>query len=119
MQRVLRGRTDLLISDLVITELVSSFSRHRREGRLTPAAAAELTQTLYAAVESGDFVHLDLGPEVHREAERLLLGLESTALCASDALHLTLAATAGAVSVLTFDEKLAAAARQIGLDVPT
>jgi|PersoiStandDraft_1058852.scaffolds.fasta_scaffold27108_2 predicted nucleic acid-binding protein len=118
VQQALRGRTDLLISDLVITELVSSFARHRREGRLTSSAAAELTQTLYSSVESGDFNHLDLGPEIHREAERLLLGLESTQLRASDALHLALAATAGAGSVLTFDDKLGAAARQVGLEVP-
>jgi predicted nucleic acid-binding protein len=103
----------------VITELVSAFARHRREGKLTSAAAAELTQTLYAAVESGDFSHLDLGPEVHREAERLLLGLESNPLRAADALHLALAATAAAGCVLTFDQKLAFAARRIGLDVPT
>ncbi|MGH9443245.1 MAG: type II toxin-antitoxin system VapC family toxin [Thermoanaerobaculia bacterium] len=118
VQQALRGRTDLLISDLVITELVSSFSRHRREGRLASAQAAALTQTLYSSVESGDYNHLDLGPEIHREAERLLLGLESTPLRASDALHLALAATAGAGTVLTFDVKLGSAARQVGLDVP-
>jgi predicted nucleic acid-binding protein len=118
IQTALRGRTDLLISDLVITELVSSFARHRRDGRLTSQSAAELTQTLYESVESGDYNHLDLGPAIHREAERLLLALESIPLRASDALHLALAATAGAGTVLTFDAKLTAAARQVGLDVP-
>jgi predicted nucleic acid-binding protein len=53
--------------------------------------------------------------EVHRRAEQLLLNLVETPLRAADALHLALAISARAASVASFDARLGAAARAIGL----
>ena len=58
---------------------------------------------------------VDLSPGVHREAERLLLALEAIPLRAADALHVALALAAGAATVVTFDARLAAASRAVGL----
>ena len=55
---------------------------------------------------------LDLTPESHREAERLLLAAKRTTLPlrAADALHLALAIQAGARGIVTFDLRMARAA---------
>ena len=47
----------------------------------------------------------------------LLLTLTTTPLRAADALHLALALSARAASMATFDTRLAAAARAVGLTV--
>jgi predicted nucleic acid-binding protein len=61
-------------------------------------------------------------PEVHREAERLLLAFDGIAVRATDALHLAVASLAGAAAIVTYDPKLAGAGVRIGMnglpDVP-
>ena len=51
----------------------------------------------------------------HREAERLLLVVQTVPLRAADALHLALAIAGDAASIVTFDRRLADAARSVGL----
>ena len=115
LDRALEGRTDLLLSDLAVTEVVSAFARRTREGSVPPEAAARLRSTLLQDLESAVFERVELLPSVHREAEHLLLGLRSPALRAADALHLALAAERRAGAIVTFDERMAEAAARVGM----
>ena len=115
LNQALRRRRDLIVSDLAVTEIASAFARRRRQGLLHTHAAARLHRAILAHMESGVFRRVDMIPEVHREAERLLLSLESVPLRAADSLHLALAIAAGAGAIVTFDQRLAEAARRIGL----
>ena len=110
----LRGRSDLLISELVITEVLSTIARKRREGKCSAVLASEIRDLLLAHVDSGYYGRLHLDPVVHREAERLLL-LESIALRTLDALHVALALSAPATHIITYDNRLRAAAQHAGL----
>jgi predicted nucleic acid-binding protein len=116
LDAAIRGRTDLLISDLAITEIVSAISRRRREGMLPASSCARLHRKILANIEGGLYFKNDLTPEAHREAERLLLAIDDIALCAADALHLALASLSGAAAIVTYDLRLAAAATRIGLN---
>ncbi|MGH7709104.1 MAG: type II toxin-antitoxin system VapC family toxin [Vulcanimicrobiaceae bacterium] len=115
LNSALRGRRDALISDLAITEIVSSLARRFREGGVARDAIGRLHSELLGHVESGFYRRIDLTPEVHREAERLLRSLDGVALRAADALHLSLALSAGSRSLVTFDRRLAEATRAVGL----
>src|SRR5258706_2713406 len=109
------GRRDLALSDLAITECVSALARRVREGTAPQELASHLYHAILDHLEDGRFERLDFTPEVHREAERLLLtGLP---LRASDRLHLASATLAGAEAIYTYDRRLAAAARNLGLEV--
>ena len=57
-----------------------------------------------------------LTASIHREAERLLMTLGSRVpLRAADGLHLALAVTARARTLVTFDRRMATAARAMGM----
>lgn len=111
----LRGRRDLMISDLAITEVVSAIARARREGLVSSEDAAKVHALILQQVDVGVVQRIDLAPDTHRAAERFLLSIDLIPLRAADALHLALAVTAGAAALVTFDRRLAAAARTIGL----
>jgi predicted nucleic acid-binding protein len=113
----LRGRRDLLMSELAITEVLSAVARKRREGILSASQAFEIRDAILADAGSGSFNRLDLGPLVHREAERLLLNVESVALRTLDALHVALALQASATYIVTYDARMGAAALHAGLKV--
>ncbi len=115
LNRSLRGRSDLLVSDLAITEIVSSLARRRREGALEASIAGRLHRAILGHTEKGVYRRVELLPATHREAERLLLAVDSVPLRAADALHLALAVSADAACVLTYDRRLADAARSVGL----
>ena len=116
LDAAIQGRSDLMVSDLAITEIVSAISRRRREGILPAVSCARLHRQILADIEGGLYVKNDLMPEVHREAERLLLAIDDIALRAADALHLALASLAGAAAIVTYDQRLAEAAIKIGLN---
>jgi predicted nucleic acid-binding protein len=113
----LRGRRDLLISELTITEVLSAVARKRREGMLDVSQASEIRNAILADADSGSFSRLDLSPLVHREAERLLLHVESAALRTLDALHVALAQQGSAATIATYDARMRAAASHAGLRV--
>ena len=115
VQATLKGREDLFISDLVITEVISSAARRAREGDVSRDLLEALAQVLLDAMGDRVFRRLDLTAEVHREAERLILALPFP-LRAADALHLALAAESGCRTVLTFDARLSRASTFVGLD---
>jgi predicted nucleic acid-binding protein len=75
-----------------------------------------LHRKILADIESGLYIKNDLMPEVHREAERLLMAIDDVALRAADALHLALASLSGASAIVTYDLRLAKAAIRIGLN---
>lgn len=101
------GATDVVISDLALTEMASALGRRTREGLLTPAEARRLLG------EAGRLARAcrraELTPPTHRRAERLLLTAGS-ALRSLDALHVSLAIDAGASTIVTYDSRLALAA---------
>ena len=117
LDEFLRGRQDLMISELAITEVVSAVARRRREGSLSAKQANEIRNALLSDATSGSFQRLDLNPSVHREAERMLLSTESVPLRTLDALHIALALSGAATRIVTFDTRMADAAALYGLGV--
>ncbi len=122
LELALFGRRDLQVSNLAVTEVISAAARRRREGLLTSEQLSRVHSALLDDVSNeGAFLRLDLEPSVHREAERLLVrgatDEGAPGLRAADALHLALAVTAAARTLVTFDQRLAQAARMAGLHV--
>jgi predicted nucleic acid-binding protein len=117
LDEFLRGRQDLIISELVITEVISAVARRKREGSLSAAQANEIRNAVLSDAGSGSFQRLDLNPSVHREAERMLFSTESVPLRTLDALHIALALSGAATRVITFDAHMANAAALHGLHV--
>lgn len=117
LNRVVAGRRDALVSDLVVTEIVSSLCRRRREGTVSRQIVDRVRREILSHLDGGVYARVELVPAVHREAERLLASIDQVALRAADALHLALALSGGAATVLTFDRRLADAARASGLGV--
>lgn len=115
LESALVGRRDLIVSDLAVTELVSAIARRGREGQLSTLHAQRLYARLVRDVTAAEYRRAELTLAVHREAERLLMGLgRRVALRASDALHLAQAAVLGARVVITFDKQMKAAAQALG-----
>jgi len=117
LNRMLKGRRDLLVSDLAVTEVASSLARRRREGAIETAAVVRLYRALLAHLEDQVFRRIELIPGTHREAEKLLLSLGAVPLRSADALHLALAMADDAACVVTYDARLSDAARAVGLQV--
>jgi uncharacterized protein len=109
------GREDLLVSDLTVTEIVSALSRRVRQGAIPPVAARRVQRVILERLDEGLYQRVELTRDVHRRAEHLLLSLSATPLRAADALHLALATSGRAASIASFDARLLAAARAIGL----
>ena len=107
----------MVVSDLAVTEIMSSLCRRRREGSLTTSVVTRLHHALLGHIEAGVYRRCELIPAAHREAERLLISSGTVPLRALDALHLALALGAEAASLLTWDRRLGVAARAVGLDV--
>lgn len=115
LNRILEGRRDVLVSDLAVTEVVSALARRLRDGGLKAEAARRMQDAIIAALDDGVYRRLELTRDVHRRAEQLLVTLTRTPLRAADALHLALAASARAATMASFDVRLSAAARAVGL----
>jgi uncharacterized protein len=110
----LAGLTDVVVSDLALTEMASAPGRRPREQRLT----REEAQRLYREATKLHAVshQAELTPPIHRRAEPLMLSL-TIPLRALDALHLATALDAEAATVVTFDPRLRVAAASQGLFV--
>ena len=113
--RTVEGRNDLLVSDLVITEIVSGLARRVRQGTVTQETARRVQHDIVGRLDDGVYRRVELTRDVHRQAEHLLLSLTATPLRAGDALHLAMATSARAASLASFDGRLRAAARSVGL----
>jgi hypothetical protein len=115
LEVALQGRSDLVISDLVITEIISALSRRRREGSIRAEIVRRVHNAVLRDVEAGYYRRTDLYPAMHREAERILMTSGDVPLRAADALHLALARASRAETVVTYDLRMAAGAKQLGL----
>ena len=62
LDALLRGRRDLLISELAITEVLSAVARKRREGMLTAAQTFEIRDAVLGDADSGSFHRSRLEP---------------------------------------------------------
>ena len=113
--RAIEGRDDLVVSDLAVTETASALARRVRQGAITPNDARRVQRTIIESLDGAPYQRVELTREVHRRAEHFLLTLVDTPLRAADALHLALATSARAASLASFDVRLGAAARAIGL----
>jgi predicted nucleic acid-binding protein len=109
------GRTDLFVSDLAVTEVVSALARRVRQGAGGRDDVRRVQRAIVGALDGGTYQRVELTREVHRRAEHFLLTSTDTPLRAADALHLALAVSAGAASMASFDTRLGAAARSVGL----
>jgi predicted nucleic acid-binding protein len=110
----LAGLTEVIVSDLTLTEVASALGRRTREQRLTREQAGRLYRE--AVKLQGGSRPAELTPPVHRRAERLLLSLPMP-LRTLDALNLASALDAEAATVVTFDPHLRDAAVSQGLFV--
>jgi predicted nucleic acid-binding protein len=117
LNRLLAGRRDLVASDLAVTEFVSSLARRQRDGMLSAAVVQRAQRALLDHLDGGVFQRAELTPDCHRVAERLLIQLMQLTLRAADALHLALTAACDCATMLTYDLRLAKAAKAIGLTV--
>ena len=113
--RTVEGRDDLLVSDLAVTEIASALSRRLRQRALTREVARRVQHAIVGRLDDGVYHRVELTRDVHRRAEHFLLSLTATPLRAADALHLALATSARAASMASFDMRLGAAARAVGL----
>ena len=109
----LRGRRDLTVSDLAVTELLAALTG-RRLAKGAARVAEAVRSALLGDLDSGIYRRAEIAPATHRAAERLLVSV-TPPLRAGDALHLALAMTAGVASFLTHDRRRAEAARSLGL----
>ena len=114
LNQALAGLTDVIVSDLALTEVASALGRRTRERRITRAQAQRLYRE--ASKLRGACRQAELTPPIHRRAERLMLSLP-VPLRALDALHLATALDAEAATVVTFDQHLREAAGSQGLFV--
>jgi predicted nucleic acid-binding protein len=116
LDKAVCGRRDLIVSDLAVTEIVSAISRRRREGTLSSQSGGRLHRKILSDIADGLYVKNELLPDVHREAERLLMAIDTVALRSADALHLALASMSGASAIVTYDLRMAEAAIRVGLN---
>jgi predicted nucleic acid-binding protein len=114
LNQALAGLTDVIVSDLALTEMASALGRRTREQLLTRAEARRLYSE--ASKLHASSLRAELTPPIHRRAERLMLSL-AIPLRALDALHLATALDAEAATVVTFDPRLREAAASQGLFV--
>jgi uncharacterized protein len=114
LNQALAGLTDVIVSDLALTEMASALGRRTRERRLTREEAKRLYREASKLLASSQ--HAELTPPIHRRAERLMLSLP-VPVRALDALHLATALDAEAATVVTFDPQLRNAAVSQGLFV--
>jgi predicted nucleic acid-binding protein len=114
LNHALAGLTDVIVSDLALTEMASALGRRTLEQLLTPGEARRLYRAASKVHASSH--HVELTPPIHRRAERLMLSL-TIPLRALDALHLATALDAAAATVVTFDPRLRGAAATQGLFV--
>ena len=114
LNAALVGVTDVIISDLALTEMASALGRRARERLLSHREAQRLYREAWKVLRSSR--HAELTPAIHRRAERLMLSLPLP-LCALDALHLATALDEQAATVVSFDPRLRDAAASQGLFV--
>lgn len=115
LEAALLKHTDLIVSDLAVTEMASALARRVREHDLDAEKAGELYRELLQDLATAQYRHVPLGADAHREAERLLSTIgHQVALRSADALHLAAASLTGAHTLVTYDPRLRDAVHALG-----
>jgi predicted nucleic acid-binding protein len=117
LDRFLVGRTDLLISELGVTEVISAVARRMREGALSSEQANLIHDAVMTDAREGALRRVDITPKIHRLAERILLTSQSIPFRTLDALHIALAVSGEAGFIVTFDARMSEAAALHGLKI--
>jgi predicted nucleic acid-binding protein len=112
LDEILESATDLAVSVLCITEIISALCRRRRERFLKPAEYLQVKAALEA--DLADATVLQITDEVLLESIRLL---ESHPLRSSDAIQVSSALLWGADRFVSADARQCAAAKASGLKV--
>lgn len=102
--------TEIVLSGIALAEIVSSFCRLQREGKITATQYRQLKSLLLADIE--DAAIADLTPVVLAQA---LLSLERNVLRAMDALHIGSALALKADVFVSADKRQLDAATSMGL----
>jgi predicted nucleic acid-binding protein len=115
MEETLVGRSDLLVSDLAITEVTSALYRRVRARDLSASQARAVYHMLMQHLAAGMYLWIDVPREAHSGAERILSTVgRNSSLRAADALHLAVAIANNAAAILTYDRHLRLAAQELG-----
>jgi hypothetical protein len=93
LNATLLGATNIVVSDLAVTESASALGRSVREGQLTRPAARDLHRRIIAFADRA--IGVETVPAVRHEARRLLRASDQP-LRTLDSLHLALALDAQA-----------------------
>jgi hypothetical protein len=104
--------TELCLSGIALTEIVSAFCRLQRENRVSPVQYRHLKTMLMADIS--DAAICDLTPEVIRHS---IIALEKNALRGMDAVHLGSALALNVDIFVSADARQCGAATQAGLKV--
>lgn len=104
--------TELCLSGIALSEIVSAFCRLLRENRVSPVQYRDLKNMLLADIS--DAAICDLTPEVIRNS---IIALENNVLRGMDAIHLGSAIALHADIFVSADERQCAAATKAGLKV--
>lgn len=112
---MVEGRDDLIVSDLVVTEIISALSRRLRLGAVTEEVTRRVQREIVKRLDDGTYRRIELTRDTHRRAEDFLMRLTAIPLRAADALHVAMATSARAASMASFDVRQRAAARAVGL----
>jgi len=104
--------TELCLSGIALTEIVSAFCRLLRDNRISPAQYRDLKTMLMTDIS--DAAICDLTPEVIRHS---IIALEKNVLRGMDAIHLGSALALNVDIFVSADARQCAAAAQAGLRI--
>ena len=114
--QVIEGAEGLLISDLTVAELLVGLARKVKLDELPPNRAQEVRAAFEQHMSEGFLQRLPVSGK-HSEAAGELALRSPVILRTLDAIHLAVAVDSQATTVATLDNRLADAARAIGLEV--
>lgn len=108
------------ICDLGVTEVLGALMAKERMKFLTPAQRRDLWVDFNRAIDDGSVSVIAVSAQAYRKAEQYILHCHpKVALRAMDAIHLAACDLEQVFPLVTNDEKMAAAAKLLGIPVLT
>jgi uncharacterized protein len=114
--RLLGEQPQLIISELVRTELISALRRKERKALMTRSTSNQV-MALFEQDIASEILRLKMLNAAVLQRSARLVGELQAPLATLDALHLATALMHGAVEFFTTDDQLARAAKEAGLIV--